>query len=660
MRGVHVRSKDEKSGTIGAFVAPRHIMAAAIAIAVPWHAPAGAQGRTDENAITQAEDAFGFSLGRETLGIYTAGNVRGFSPTSAGNVRIEGLYFDPAVFGLTDRLLRSSSVRVGLAEQGFPFISPTGVVDLRLRKPDDQAGASSLAATDSRGGASVELDAVLPLTSRLSLGFGGSAGETQFADGTDNIYHNEALIVRWRPSPAVEILSFWNSMSDYDDEAGQTYVMAGAALPPREHKGRFSGAPWADIRSESASAGLLASFAPARNWLVRAGLFRSVADYRQAFTFLLLDGDQQGEAQRVVIADPRIVNRSHSGELRLSHVVSEGDRLHTLHLSLWGRRRALQSGGSQILDYGRADIQEPLNVPRPDFRFGPLRHDRVVQWNAGLAYEGRWRGRGELGVSVSRADYAKRIAAPGAPAVDSSSRPWLYNVIAGANLNRFLVVYAGMARGLEESGQAPVSAANRGQALPAIITSQREAGLRVTLAPRLHLIAGIFDLKKPYFNFNAANFYEVAGSVENRGLELSLSGPITDRLSVAAGAYLLRPRLTGQSVAAAEDRLPVGLPSRLVQASLDWRIPWVRGLSLDGRLSNQGRVPATVDNAVFVPSRTTFSLGGRYRFNASGKDLTLRISVSNVGNVSGWTAVAPGTYYAISGRSASAYLAVDL
>ena len=42
-----------------------------------------AQSRSDENAVTQAEDAFGFSLGRETLGIYSAGNVRGFSPTSA-------------------------------------------------------------------------------------------------------------------------------------------------------------------------------------------------------------------------------------------------------------------------------------------------------------------------------------------------------------------------------------------------------------------------------------------------------------------------------------------------------------------------------------------------------------------------------------------------
>jgi len=58
------------------------IAAASIACA---SAPAFGQSRSDENAVTQAEDAFGFSVGREALGIYNAGNARGFSPAAAGN-----------------------------------------------------------------------------------------------------------------------------------------------------------------------------------------------------------------------------------------------------------------------------------------------------------------------------------------------------------------------------------------------------------------------------------------------------------------------------------------------------------------------------------------------------------------------------------------------
>ena len=50
--------------------------------------------RTDDNAVKEADDAFGKSVGDEQIGIYNAGMVRGFSPVDAGNVRLEGLYFD--------------------------------------------------------------------------------------------------------------------------------------------------------------------------------------------------------------------------------------------------------------------------------------------------------------------------------------------------------------------------------------------------------------------------------------------------------------------------------------------------------------------------------------------------------------------------------------
>ena len=47
-------------------------------------APTVPQGRADENAVRQAQDAFGTTIGRETIGIYNSGSVRGFSPIAAG------------------------------------------------------------------------------------------------------------------------------------------------------------------------------------------------------------------------------------------------------------------------------------------------------------------------------------------------------------------------------------------------------------------------------------------------------------------------------------------------------------------------------------------------------------------------------------------------
>src|SRR5262245_25302040 len=77
--------------------------------------PALAQ-RTDDNATQESDDAFGRSVGNESIGIYDDGEVRGFSPIDAGNVRIEGLYFD-RLSDPTQRLIDGSAVRVGIAAQ---------------------------------------------------------------------------------------------------------------------------------------------------------------------------------------------------------------------------------------------------------------------------------------------------------------------------------------------------------------------------------------------------------------------------------------------------------------------------------------------------------------------------------------------------------------
>ena len=72
--------------------------------------------RAADNAVASAQDAFGNSVGNENIGLYSAGNARGFSPSEAGNLRIEGLYFDQQI-QLGNRLVRGSTIRVGLSAQ---------------------------------------------------------------------------------------------------------------------------------------------------------------------------------------------------------------------------------------------------------------------------------------------------------------------------------------------------------------------------------------------------------------------------------------------------------------------------------------------------------------------------------------------------------------
>ena len=107
------------------------------AMALAAGAPARAQ-RADENAVTAAEDAFGTTVGFQSVGLYNANDARGFSPQQAGNLRIEGLYFDQQTWVTGDCMVRETTMRIGIAAQSYSFPAPTGIADLSLRKPGDK------------------------------------------------------------------------------------------------------------------------------------------------------------------------------------------------------------------------------------------------------------------------------------------------------------------------------------------------------------------------------------------------------------------------------------------------------------------------------------------------------------------------------------------
>lgn len=204
---------------------------------------------------------------------------------------------------------------------------------------------------------------------------------------------------------------------------------------------------------------------------MRAGLFRSLYDDRSTFANLLTDVTADDEANRLIIADPRSRFVSVSGELRITRSLTEGPRLHVIHLSARGRDRRQLYSGSASINYGSTRIGERFEPTEPDFDFAEQTRDRLSQGTIGVAYEGRWRGIGELSFGISKTEYTKRFELPGAPVLETRSSPWLYNVTGAGFLGSRLTLYAGYARGLEESGIAPDNAANRNQPLPAILTS---------------------------------------------------------------------------------------------------------------------------------------------------------------------------------------------
>jgi len=624
-----------------------------------WAAPADAQ-RAAENAVTAAEDAFGTSIGAQTTGLYDSSRVRGFSPIAAGNARIDGLYFDQ-VFGMPGRVQRSTTIRVGLSALGFPFPSPTGVVDYALRLPGDEASLSSFTTIRSSGAGVQEVDAVLPVVpGRLSLGAGLGLYRNVNANGTDSSQYVAGLIARWTPSTDVEIVPFWARSDLYGAEVGPIYIPAGPFLPPRVQRRRYDGPDWPRYSGAAMTYGAIARYRPAAGWTIRAGFFRSLFDDNERFANLIAELNEDGTGRQTISASPPALTVSTSGELRLTRSIADGPRLHILHAAMRGRIRDAEYGGSDLIDIATVRLGERVDFPEPVFRFSEPSRDRVRQWTTGIAYEGRWPGVGEISLGVQRTDYNKRVSLPGLPVQATDASPWLYNATVAVQIAPRLVVYAGYARGLEESGIAPASALNRDEPLPAILTSQRDTGIRWTITERLRLVAGLFDVRKPYFNLDAANLFTLLGDVRHQGVELSLAGALTPRLSIVAGAVVLRARVTGEGVALGRvGPLPVGQAARTLRLDADWRAPVLDGLSLTLGIDHLGRVPATRENLVFLPARTFVNVGGRYQFRLGRNPASARLLVSNLFDTYAFELRGSGAYGVAFDRTLNMSLAID-
>ena len=106
-------------------------------------APAYAQ-RTEENVNTQSDDAFGRAVGNERSGLYSGFDVRGFNPSEAGNVRLQGLYFDLQEL-ISARLIQGNTIRVGLASVANTVLIPLQDIlgtgsDTRMNTPGKSSG----------------------------------------------------------------------------------------------------------------------------------------------------------------------------------------------------------------------------------------------------------------------------------------------------------------------------------------------------------------------------------------------------------------------------------------------------------------------------------------------------------------------------------------
>lgn len=619
--------------------------------------PALAQ-RVDENATTQAGDAFGFSLGDESVGIYNSGEVRGLSPTAAGNVRIDGLYFDQQA-NISDKLINSTAIRVGLSALDFDLPAPSGIVDQGLRIATKNVITTTLGLGDFLSPYIDIEGGWVSQNKRWAVTYGAGLSRDKLETGATSRSANAALLVHGKLSEAVDVTVFGNRFWYYDDQDRISIYTAGNFLPPQFPRGVAYNQPWGEGTGNDGNIGTIIHADLGRDWGFKLGAFWSQYDPALNFEELYKDTQADGRANDLMtIVNPGNLFKSLSGEARVTKFISDGARSHNLSASVRGRINNQRYGGSFEYSIGprRLGILEIAAQPTPVFT--EQTRDDVKQVAGALSYRLSWKGVGILNLGVQKVRFEKTVDDPDAALgiQTGTSTPLLYNASLAVELGSNVILFGGYTKGLEESGTAPRSALNADQVLPVVITTQRDIGLRWAVRPDTTIIAGLFDIRKPFPDINAANIFEFIGQRRNRGLEVSINSQPIKGLSLVLGALFIDHNISGPEVVGDK---PVGTVGRRIEASFNYDIAAVPGLSAGGYVTHYGNWIASRDNVLLVPSRTVLDLNIRYRFDRWGARHRIRIGLGNVFNTYGWRVNGDGGFQYNGKRRVSLTLTSD-
>jgi len=595
--------------------------------------------RAAENVVTSAEDAFGTRVGMDSVGLYDARSARGFDPQLAGNMRMEGLYFDQqGMFG--PRITKAQTMRIGLSAQSYPFPAPTGIADISLVVPAKETVVSVSAQYQTVGPRAVFADISTPIFGD-KLGMAG--GVNMFRQVTEwngrGLIATGAVLFNAKPTDNLELIPFVYYNKNFSSEVQPLILPGGAFLPPRIDRSVFYGQYWASNENSNFNAGLITRATVGNNWRLQTGLFRSVQDRPRNFTIFYRNTQLDGTANLDIIGFPAHKSASWSGEMRASGIFTQGSYRHTVHLAVRGRDTDRLFGGGNTINFGPAKIGVYQEQIEPTYTFGIRDKDAVRQITPGVSYVGQWANVGEFSVGLQKAYYRRSFGKLGAAAVTTRAEPWLYNGTIAVTATSKLSIYGGYTRGLEEFGTAPDNAANAGEPLPARETQQIDGGIHYRIMPGFNLMASVFQVEKPYFDRNTANVYTDVGNLRHRGIEMSLAGKPVKGVAVVAGALFIQAKASGLPVTSGliGDRSP-GTPPMTIKTNIQYDIPSVPGLSVDMNLEVFKSYYANRANTVKVPTQTPVALGARYVFNAFGNSSSLRFQVQNITDEYGWTA----------------------
>ncbi|WP_101675982.1 TonB-dependent receptor [Alloalcanivorax mobilis] len=220
-------------------------------------------------------------------------------------------------------------------------------------------------------------------------------------------------------------------------------------------------------------------------------------------------------------------------------------------------------------------------------------------------------------------------------------------------------LYASYIEGLQKGERAGVkagtgTAVNIGQALEPYETKQGEVGLKYD-GGNVGGSVSVYRSRKPVAGLNSEDVFEVVDHQENTGAELMAYGNLTRDLTVLGGVSFLDADVDGDDA--------IGSPDTQANLNLEYRLPQLPDLAVDGRVIYTSTQFADAANEQKVDAWTRLDLGARYLIALNDSTfLTLRGRVENVTGEDYWASAGgfPGAGYLTIGAPRTFLLSATL
>jgi iron complex outermembrane receptor protein len=180
---------------------------------------------------------------------------------------------------------------------------------------------------------------------------------------------------------------------------------------------------------------------------------------------------------------------------------------------------------------------------------------------------------------------------------------------------------------------------NNGEYLPPFQSEQYELGVKAELGNAL-LTLSLYDIVKDYTvdKLVGAGLWTKTqdGRERHKGVELTATGKITENLTIYSGLTFLKARVEDAEDKALENKRPAEVAEKMLKLFLEYDLPFVSGLSVNGGLYYVGPFYSDALNSGKVPGYTIFDLGASYSTEIRGMPFRLSLTAHNVADKHYW------------------------